>query len=72
MPIGTALRELRVSQRLTQREVARRAAISPVALCELEKNHRKKFNLAAVARVAAVLGTTMPALLLRVRMEDAG
>ncbi|MEW6049419.1 MAG: transcriptional repressor LexA [Bacillota bacterium] len=62
MPIGEKIRALRKDKQLTQRELARRAGVSPQYLCDVECG-RVNPSLSALEKIAAGLGLPTVALL---------
>lgn len=57
------LRALRLSKRLTQEQLARRAKIARGYLADLEAEHRKNPSLPVLRRLAKALGVPVAELL---------
>ena len=61
MTIGQRLREIRLKCGLTQCEAAKRASLTPVYLCFLERG-RNDPSVKVMRRLAKVYGTTIQAI----------
>ena len=62
MSIGQRIRTAREAAGLRQAEVARRAAMMPQEICDLEADRRPDPRLSTLERLAAAIGCDLAAL----------
>jgi XRE family transcriptional regulator, master regulator for biofilm formation len=61
--LGSTLQQLRVAQTMTQRQLARKAKVTPGYVAQLEGGLRKNPSLAVLRRFARALGVDLTVLL---------
>ena len=60
--ISSVIRQVRDAQRISQRELAKRAGVTPVYVCQLETGARRNPSLIVLRRLAKALGLPVSAL----------